>query len=220
VAATRIKIPSNAATQPEAPLASAFGPLLRVAGSDLATAGPAKAAAAQPANTSDISLPRYLERVTGVRLKLQQIMMSPDPDAMSRTAAQAILQGKTSDIGDSRDYASRVAASLGEQWSGFGNAVFQRPLDQTWDVVLQPATASLNETWRHGHCRRLEQIVRRPLSVCGLGQRRIVARNGPLPARGRRRDLAIRIDATRRHHRATGRPMGGHASHRTQHAQS
>jgi type VI secretion system protein ImpL len=142
------KDPSNAASQPEAPLASAFGPLLRVAGSDLASISPAKAAAAQPANTSDISLPRYLERVTGVRLKLQQIMMSPDPDAMSRTAAQAILQGKTSDIGDSRDYASRVAASLGEQWSGFGNAVFQRPLDQTWDVVLQPAAASLDETWR------------------------------------------------------------------------
>lgn len=142
------KDPSNAASQPEAPLASAFGPLLRVAGSDLATTSPTKPAPAQPANTSDISLPRYLERVTGVRLKLQQIMMSPDPDAMSRTAAQAILQGKTSDIGDSRDYASRVAASLGEQWSGFGNAVFQRPLDQTWDVVLQPATASLNETWR------------------------------------------------------------------------
>jgi type VI secretion system protein ImpL len=142
------KDPSNATSELEAPLASAFGPLLRVAGSDLAIASPAKAAGTQPANTSDISLPRYLERVTGVRLKLQQIMMSPDPDAMSRTAAQAILQGKTSDIGDSRDYASRVAASLGEQWSGFGNAVFQRPLDQTWDVVLQPATASLNETWR------------------------------------------------------------------------
>ncbi|MEA3094204.1 MAG: type secretion system protein ImpL [Caballeronia sp.] len=142
------KDPSIATSEPEAPLASAFGPLLRVAGSDLAIASPAKAAGTQPANTSDISLPRYLERVTGVRLKLQQIMMSPDPDAMSRTAAQAILQGKTSDIGDSRDYASRVAASLGEQWSGFGNAVFQRPLDQTWDVVLQPATASLNETWR------------------------------------------------------------------------
>jgi type VI secretion system protein ImpL len=138
----------NDPSSPKAPLASAFGPLLRVADSDLATASPAKGTAAQPANTSDISLPRYLERVTGVRLKLQQIMMSPDPDAMSRTAAQAILQGKTSDIGDSRDYASRVAASLGEQWSGFGNAVFQRPLDQTWDVVLQPATASLNETWR------------------------------------------------------------------------
>jgi type VI secretion system protein ImpL len=142
------KDPSTATSQPEAPLASAFGPLLRVAGSDLAANSPTKTAASQPANTSDISLPRYLERVTGVRLKLQQIMMSPDPDAMSRTAAQAILQGKTSDIGDSRDYASRVAASLGEQWSGFGNAVFQRPLDQTWDVVLQPATASLNETWR------------------------------------------------------------------------
>jgi type VI secretion system protein ImpL len=142
------KNPANATVQPEAPLASAFGPLLRVAGSDLATYGPTKSVSTQTTNTSDISLSRYLERVTGVRLKLQQIMMSPDPDAMSRTAAQAILQGKTSDIGDSRDYASRVAASLGEQWSGFGNAVFQRPFDQTWDVVLQPAAASLNETWR------------------------------------------------------------------------
>ncbi|WP_162244448.1 ImcF-related family protein [Burkholderia sp. Leaf177] len=140
--------PDNAVVQPEAPLASAFGPLLRVAGSDLATHGPTKPGAPQTTGTSDISLSRYLERVTGVRLKLQQIMMSPDPDAMSRTAAQAILQGKTSDIGDSREYASRVAASLGEQWSGFGNAVFQRPLDQTWEVVLQPAAASLNETWR------------------------------------------------------------------------
>jgi type VI secretion system protein ImpL len=144
------KDPSNATVQPEAPLASAFGPLLRVAGSDLASHSPAKSAAAQPASTSDISLSRFIERVTGVRLKLQQIMMSPDPDAMSRTAAQAILQGKTSDLGDSRDYASRVAASLGEQWSGFGNAIFQQPLDQTWDVVLQPAAASLNDTWRTG----------------------------------------------------------------------
>ncbi|WP_159462902.1 ImcF-related family protein [Caballeronia telluris] len=123
---------------PEAPLAGAFGPLLRLTGSD-----PSKASTAQ-----DLSLPRYLERVTAVRLKLQQIMTSPDPDAMSRTAAQAILQGKTSDLGDSRDYASRVAASLGEQWAGLGDALFQRPLDQTWDVVLKPASASLNETWR------------------------------------------------------------------------
>lgn len=130
--------PSKAPPPLEAPLAGAFGPLLRLTGSD-----PSKASTAQ-----DLSLPRYLERVTAVRLKLQQIMTSPDPDAMSRTAAQAILQGKTSDLGDSRDYASRVAASLGEQWAGLGDALFQRPLDQTWDVVLKPASASLNETWR------------------------------------------------------------------------
>jgi type VI secretion system protein ImpL len=68
---------------------------------------------------------------------------------MSRAAAQAVLQGKTSDIADSRDYASRVAASLGQQWAGFGE-LFQQPLDQTWQVVLQPAASSLNDTWRSG----------------------------------------------------------------------
>jgi Rhs element Vgr protein len=99
------------------------------------------------AATGDISLARFLERVTAMRLKLQQITMSSDPDAMSRAAAQAVLQGKTSDIADSRDYASRMSASLGEQWAGFGD-LFEQPLDQTWQVVLQPAASSLNETWR------------------------------------------------------------------------
>src|SRR5690348_8381382 len=35
-----------------------------------------------------VSLPRYLERVTAMRLKTQQMMQSADPDAMSRAAAQ------------------------------------------------------------------------------------------------------------------------------------
>jgi type VI secretion system protein ImpL len=146
------KDPSKA-VQPQntAPLASSFGPLLRLAGSDLAgpvTSGNATAVA-QVAATSELSVARYMERVTAMRLKLQQIMMANDPDAMSRAAAQAVLQGKTSDIADSRDYASRVAASLGQQWAGFG-ALFQQPLDQTWQVVLQPAASSLNDTWRSG----------------------------------------------------------------------
>ncbi len=66
---------------------------------------------------------------------------------MARLAAQSVLQGKTSDIADSRDYASRLAASLGEQWSGFGE-LFRAPFDQAWQVVVQPAAASLNEIWR------------------------------------------------------------------------
>ncbi|MFM0226313.1 ImcF-related family protein [Paraburkholderia dipogonis] len=152
-AAGRAKDPSKSG-QPQntAPLASAFGPLLRLAGSDLVapvnTNGNA-IAAAQAAATSELSVPRYMERVTAMRLKLQQIMMGNDPDALSRAAAQAVLQGKTSDIADSRDYASRVAASLGQQWAGFGD-LFQQPLDQTWQVVLQPAASSLNDTWRTG----------------------------------------------------------------------
>jgi len=131
-----------------APLASAFGPLLRLAGSDasVGSVDNGNAATQMPA-TGDLSLARFLERVTAMRLKLQQITMSSDPDAMSRAAAQAVLQGKTSDIADSRDYASRVSASLGERWAGFGD-LFEQPLNQTWQVVLQPAASSLNDTWR------------------------------------------------------------------------
>ncbi|PAJ78949.1 type VI secretion protein VasK [Burkholderia ubonensis] len=135
-------------TQPQlAPLAGAFGPILRMTGSDLASGAPAAGkAAVQLAATGDLSLARYLERVTAMRLKASQIVSNADPDAMARLAAQSVLQGKTSDIADSREYASRLAASLGEQWSGFGE-LFRAPFDQAWQVVVRPAASSLNEIW-------------------------------------------------------------------------
>ncbi|RQR67608.1 type VI secretion protein VasK [Burkholderia sp. Bp9126] len=142
------KDPSKQARPPLAPLAAAFGPILRLTGSDLVSVTPATGkAAAQLAGTGDLSLARYLERVTAMRLKASQIVSNADPDAMARLAAQSVLQGKTSDIADSRDYASRVAASLGEQWSGFGD-LLRAPFDQTWQVVVRPAASSLNEIWR------------------------------------------------------------------------
>ncbi|WP_076605996.1 ImcF-related family protein [Burkholderia metallica] len=143
------KDPSKQVKPPLAPLAAAFGPILRLTGSDLLSGEPAngKTAAAQMAATGDLSLARYLERITAMRLKTSQIVSSADPDAVARLAAQSVLQGKTSDIADSRDYASRVAASLGEQWSGFG-ALFRAPFDQAWQVIVQPAASSLNEIWR------------------------------------------------------------------------
>ncbi|OLL28233.1 type VI secretion protein VasK [Burkholderia sp. SRS-W-2-2016] len=146
------KDPSKQAQPQLAPLAIAFGPILRLTGSDLLSAAPGKTgnagnATAQLAATGDLSLARYLERVTAMRLKIEQMVNSADTDAMSRVAAQSVLQGKTSDIAESRDYASRVAASLGQQWAGFGQ-LLQAPLDQTWQAVVQPAAASLNEIWR------------------------------------------------------------------------
>ncbi|MEX3952507.1 ImcF-related family protein [Paraburkholderia sp. EG287B] len=144
------KDPSKRAQPQLVPLADAFGPILRLTGSDLVTGAPAQTGktAAQIASTSDLSLARYLERVTSMRLKLQQMANSADTEAMARVAAQSVLQGKTSDIADSRDYASRVAASLGEQWAGFGQ-MLQAPLNQTWQAVVQPAAASLNDIWRN-----------------------------------------------------------------------
>ncbi len=142
------KDPSKQAQPQLAPLAAAFGPLLRLTGSDLISGAPANGkAAAQLAATGDLSLARYLERVTAMRLKASQIVSGADPDAIARLAAQSVLQGKTSDISDSRDYASRVAASLGAQWAGFGE-LFRAPFDQAWQVVVQPAASSLNEIWR------------------------------------------------------------------------
>ncbi len=142
------KDPAKQAQPPLAPLAAAFGPILRLTGSDLVSGAPANGkAAAQLAATGDLSLARYLERVTAMRLKASQIVAGADPDAIARLAAQSVLQGKTSDIADSRDYASRVAASLGEQWSGFGE-LLRAPFDQSWQVVVQPAASSLNEIWR------------------------------------------------------------------------
>ncbi|PCE33774.1 type VI secretion protein VasK [Burkholderia ubonensis subsp. mesacidophila] len=141
------KDPSKQAQPQLAPLAAAFGPILRLTGSDLASGAPVTGkAATQLAATGDLSLARYLERVTAMRLKASQIVSNADPDAMARLAAQSVLQGKTSDIADSRDYASRLAASLGEQWSGFG-ALFRAPFDQAWQVVVRPAASSLNEIW-------------------------------------------------------------------------
>ncbi len=140
------KDPSKRAQARITPLAEAFGPVLRLTGSDLVAAASVNGKGV-PQPVGDLSLPRYLERVTAMRLRTQQMMSSPDPDAMSRAAAQAMLQGKTSDIADSRDYASRVSASLGERWAGFGK-LFEAPFDQTWQVVVRPASASLNDIWR------------------------------------------------------------------------
>jgi type VI secretion system protein ImpL len=141
------KDPSKQPQPQRAPLAEAFSPLLRLTGSDLSSATSSKGQAVQLTAMADLSLARYLERVSAMRLKLEQIASNADSEAMARLAAQSVLQGKSSDIAESRDYASRVAASLGQQWSGFGE-LFRSPFDQVWQVVVQPAASSLNEIWR------------------------------------------------------------------------
>ncbi len=49
---------------------------------------------------------------------------------------------------DTRDYGRLIAASLGEEWSGFGQALFVRPVEQSWRQVLTPAADSLNRQWQ------------------------------------------------------------------------
>ncbi|EGT5738492.1 type VI secretion protein VasK, partial [Cronobacter dublinensis subsp. dublinensis] len=95
-----------------------------------------------------LSLQTYLTRVTQVRLRLQQVTNATDPQAMTQALAQTVFQGKAIDLTETRDYGSLVAAGLGQEWSGFGQTVFVRPMEQAWQQVLTPAAESFNAQWR------------------------------------------------------------------------
>lgn len=122
---------------PKGPLDGVFGPLTGLmAGKD--GTGP----------NGNLSFQSWLARVTQVRLKLQQVTSAPDPQAMAQMLAQTVFQGKAIDLTDTRDYGSLVAASLGQEWNGFGQALFVQPLDLAWRQVLAPAAGSLNARWQ------------------------------------------------------------------------
>ncbi|MEZ0601021.1 ImcF-related family protein [Paraburkholderia sp. IW21] len=129
------------------PLDKPFGPLLALMG-DIDATGTGGTRAAAPTALGGMSLGHYLTVATAMRLKLQQIAASPDAQAMARSLAQAVFQGKLSELAQARDDAALTAASLGTAWAGFGDALFARPLDTSWETILQPAAASLNEAWR------------------------------------------------------------------------
>ncbi|MDN8559112.1 ImcF-related family protein [Citrobacter werkmanii] len=128
------------AAGPAGPLDSTFGPLLALMGKN--------SAQNVMAADSSLSLQTYLTRLTRVRLRLQQVANAPDPQAMMQQLAQTVFQGKSVDLTDTQAYGSLVAASLGEEWSGFGDTMFVQPLTQAWETVLQPSAASLNEAWQ------------------------------------------------------------------------
>lgn len=122
---------------PEGPLDGVFGPLTGLM--------EGKEGAGSNGN---LSFRSWLARVTQMRLKLQQVTSAPDPQAMSQMLARAVFQGKAIDLTDTRDYGSLVAASLGQEWSGFGQSLFVQPLDLAWRQVLVPAAGSLNARWQ------------------------------------------------------------------------
>jgi len=127
------------AVGPQGPLDDTFGPLLTLMGKN-------KASSVMSADSS-LSLQTYLTRITRVRLRLQQVASASDPQEMMQTLAQTVFKGKSVDLTDTQQYGSLVAASLGEEWSGFGHTMFVQPLTQAWETVLQPSAASLNDRW-------------------------------------------------------------------------
>jgi len=133
--------PDVAVPDPAGPLQGAFGPVLRLVDQSQQPGG------------GELSLQRYLDRVTAVRLRLQQMTMSSDAEAEARQMAQALFQGKSSELADTHSYGQRMAASLGAEWAGLGNALFVRPIAQASQAIVQPAQASLNESWQRGIAR-------------------------------------------------------------------
>ncbi|MFE4111813.1 ImcF-related family protein [Kosakonia sp. YIM B13611] len=122
---------------PKGPLDGVFGPLNSlIAGKD------------STGTNGNLSFQSWLARVTQVRLKLQQVTSAPDPQAMAQMLAQTVFQGKAIDLTDIRDYGGLVAASLGQEWNGFAQALFVQPLDLAWRQVLAPAAGSLNTRWQ------------------------------------------------------------------------
>lgn len=123
---------------PRGPLDSTFGPLMALLGKE--TEG----------RMSDdrLSLQTFLTRVTAVRLKLQQVVSAPDPEAMIQTLAQTVFQGKGADLTDTQAYGNLIAASLGADWGAAANTLFVQPLDQAWQQILQPSSAGLNRAWQ------------------------------------------------------------------------
>ncbi|WP_350262641.1 ImcF-related family protein (plasmid) [Pantoea sp. BJ2] len=131
---------SQKATGPEGPLDVTFGPLLALTGKN--------SGSQLMAADSSLTLQTFLTRITRVRLRLQQVAAAPDPQEMLQTLAQTVFQGKSVDLTDTQQYGSLMAASLGEEWSGFGQTMFVQPLTQAWETILQPSAVSLNAQWQ------------------------------------------------------------------------
>jgi type VI secretion system protein ImpL len=129
------------ASGPVGPLDETFGPLLALMGKGNTQT--------MMSSDSSLSLQTLLTRVTRVRLKLQQVASAADPQEMIQVLAQTVFQGKNVNLTDTQEYASLIAASLGEEWSSFGRTMFVQPLTQAWETVLQPSSASLNDQWKN-----------------------------------------------------------------------
>ena len=119
------------------PLESVFGPILNFTDPQ-----------ANTANSDNLSLQAYLTRVTRVRLKLQQVVNAPDPQAMSQALAQSVFEGKTVDLSETRDYGSLIAASLGQEWHSFGETLLVEPMTQAWQQLLMPTAEGINSEWQ------------------------------------------------------------------------
>ncbi|EKT56016.1 ImcF-related family protein, partial [Providencia burhodogranariea] len=119
------------------PLEAVFAPLISFVEPDTS-----------PQAGESLNLQTYLTRITRVRLKLQQVVNSTDPQAMSQALANSIFEGKTVDLSETRDYGSLIAASLGQEWNALGETLLVDPMTQAWQQLLTPTAQGINSEWQ------------------------------------------------------------------------
>ncbi|MBD2791100.1 ImcF-related family protein [Xenorhabdus szentirmaii] len=120
-----------------APLASSFSPILSLVESQ-----------ASSQQGTLLSVSGFMTRTARVHLNLQQVTQSSNPQEASQLLAKTIMQGRTLDLANTRDYGQRIAEGLGSQWRGLGQALSVAPMSQSWQQLLTPTAQSVNTQWK------------------------------------------------------------------------
>lgn len=96
---------------------------------------------------SDLSLQRYLEKVTAVKQRLIQISGSSDAGGSARAAVQNVLGGTNNEFTDALQYSRLLEAGIGDQFLPFARNVFVQPFNITWDSIAGTAQRNINGMW-------------------------------------------------------------------------
>lgn len=96
---------------------------------------------------SDLSLQRYLERVTTVKQRLIQMTASSDTGGAARTAVQGVLNGGDNEFLDGIQYARLIEAGVGDRLLPFARNVFVLPFNSVWDSIAGVAQKDINNLW-------------------------------------------------------------------------
>ncbi|QLK62233.1 type VI secretion protein VasK [Enterobacteriaceae bacterium Kacie_13] len=147
------KLVSNGAAQdsaagsnndPTRVLRDTFTPLLAILPPETQVAGEVQNAQ----SATGVTLANYLLQVSQTRLQLLQVANASDPQAMAQSMVKSAFGNGNTTLAQARHYAQLLTASLGGEWSSFGDAVFVQPLEQAWNGVLLPAQEGLNNAWQ------------------------------------------------------------------------
>ena len=96
---------------------------------------------------SDLSLQRYLERVTTIKQRLIQMASSSDTGGVARSAVQGVLNGGDNEFLEGMQYARLIEAGVGDRLLPFARNVFVLPFNSVWDSIAGVAQKDINNLW-------------------------------------------------------------------------